>query len=61
MLKQIITADTTHMDTHIILGTDHTMPIEDFVNLNLRDGILIDIHIEIGMDTKNYFPKNLRY
>ena len=57
MLKQIITVDTTHIDLHIIIGTDHITPKEVAVMLTLRDGILIEIPIEAGMDTKKFLFK----
>tara|TARA_Y100000589_G_scaffold247064_1_gene235025 strand:- start:596 stop:826 length:231 start_codon:yes stop_codon:yes gene_type:complete len=51
VLKQIITVDITHIDLHITIGIDHITPREVAVMLILRDGILIEIHIEAGMDT----------
>ena len=43
--------DITHIDLHITIGIDHITPREVAVMLILRDGILIEIHIEAGMDT----------
>ena len=66
MLKQVITAVIPHIDLHmkrlIILidphtttGTIHMMRKGEEVIHILKDGILIEIPIEAGMDTKFYF------